>query len=136
MISMNNKEVKLVLSGLTCANCANKIETRVNNLEGVKEANLNFTTSTLTIEGNEGSELKDIVIKAKEIINKLEHQLKEVVSVKALVDLNNLPANTTGTYTLKEVPFRAYNADGEVVLRSIQLQVIKYSLDVSRRSVF
>ena len=76
MISMNNKEVKLVLSGLTCANCANKIETRVNNLEGVKEANLNFTTSTLTIEGNEDSELKDIVIKAKEIINKLEPEVK------------------------------------------------------------
>ena len=50
VIGMEKKEIKLILSGLTCANCANKIETRVNNLDGVKEANLNFTTSTLIIE--------------------------------------------------------------------------------------
>lgn len=76
MISMNKKEIKLVLSGLTCANCANKIETRVNDLEGVKEANLNFTTSTLIIEGDGNRELKDIILKAKEIINKLEPEVK------------------------------------------------------------
>ena len=76
MIYMNKKEVKLILSGLTCANCANKIETRVNDLEGVKEANLNFTTSTLTIESDSNSELEDIILKAKEIINKLEPEVK------------------------------------------------------------
>lgn len=76
MITMNKNEIKLILSGLTCANCANKIETRVNNLEGVKEANLNFTTSTLTIEGDGKIELNDIILKAKEIIKKLEPEVK------------------------------------------------------------
>lgn len=76
MITMNKNEIKLILSGLTCANCANKIETRVNNLEGVKEASLNFTTSTLSIEGNGNEELMDIILKAKEIINKLEPEVK------------------------------------------------------------
>ncbi len=73
---MSKNETKLILSGLTCANCANKIETRVNDLEGVKEANLNFTTSTLTIEGDGNKELNDIIIKAKEIIKKLEPEVK------------------------------------------------------------
>ncbi|MCF0148303.1 MAG: cadmium-translocating P-type ATPase [Clostridium sp.] len=73
---MSKNETKLILSGLTCANCANKIETRVNNLEGVKEANLNFTTSTLIIEGNGNEDLNDIVVKAKEIIKKLEPEVK------------------------------------------------------------
>ena len=36
VIGMEKKEIKLILSGLTCANCANKIETRVNKLDGVK----------------------------------------------------------------------------------------------------
>ena len=102
MISMNNKEVKLVLSGLTCANCANKIETRVNNLEGVKEANLNFTTSTLTIEGNEDSELKDIVIKAKEIINKLEPEVKVYNKDEENVVIENMNRCTSGVCSTVE----------------------------------
>ena len=102
MISMNNKEVKLVLSGLTCANCANKIETRVNNLEGVKEANLNFTTSTLTIEGNENSELKDIVIKAKEIINKLEPEVKVYNKDEENVVIENMNRCTSGVCSTVE----------------------------------
>ena len=47
---MKNNEIKLFLEGLDCANCANKIEKRVNDLEEVKEANLNFTSLTLLIE--------------------------------------------------------------------------------------
>ena len=45
---------KLVLNGLDCANCANKIEVRVNKINGIKEATMNFSTSTLTIEIKEG----------------------------------------------------------------------------------
>lgn len=70
----------------------------------------------------------------KVVIKGAEHQLKEVVSVKALVDLNNLPANTTGTYTLKEVPFRAYNADGEVVEVEIVPGTIDITLDITSPS--
>ncbi len=101
MISMDNKEVKLILSGLTCANCANKIETKVNNLEGVKEANLNFTTSTLTIEGNGDSELKDIIIKAKDIINKLEPEVKVYEKDKEKVVVENVSRCTSGVCSIE-----------------------------------
>ena len=45
----NDKTFKLTLLGLDCANCANKIEDRVNRLQFVEEATLNFSTSQLTV---------------------------------------------------------------------------------------
>ena len=72
---MGKQEIKLILSGLTCANCANKIEKRVNDLEYIEEANLNFATSTLLISGDGSKSDDEIVKKAKEIINKLEPEV-------------------------------------------------------------
>ncbi|MDZ4975912.1 heavy metal translocating P-type ATPase, partial [Clostridium perfringens] len=69
---MSSNEIKLILSGLTCANCANKIETRVNNLNGVKEATLNFTTSNLIIELNGEKPTEEVIEETKSIIKKLE----------------------------------------------------------------
>lgn len=73
---MSSNEVKLILSGLDCANCANKIETKVNNLNGVKEATLNFATSTLIIELNGTIEREDAIKEIKSIVNKLEPGVK------------------------------------------------------------
>ena len=98
---MNKNEIKLILSGLTCANCANKIETRVNNLEGVKEASLNFTTSTLSIEGNGNEELMDIILKAKEIINKLEPEVKVFHKDEENVVIENVNRCTSKTCSVE-----------------------------------
>ena len=54
-------EIRLVLNGLDCANCANKIETKVNKINGVKEATVNFSTTLLIAEIKEES-LKDEII--------------------------------------------------------------------------
>lgn len=62
----------------------------------------------------------------KVVIKGAEHQLKEVVEVKALVDLNNLTANSAGTYTIKDVPLKAYNKDGEVV----DVEIVPETIDV------
>ena len=62
----------------------------------------------------------------KVVIKGAEHQLKEVVEVKALVDLNNLTANTAGTYTIKDVPLKAYTKDGEVV----DVEIVPETIDV------
>ena len=64
--------IKLVLDGLNCANCANKIESKVNKISGVKEATVNFSTSVLTVEIHE-EKLKDEIVKEiKSIVKKLE----------------------------------------------------------------
>ena len=39
------------LEGLECANCAAKMEKAINELDGVKEATVNFMTTKLVIEG-------------------------------------------------------------------------------------
>lgn len=51
----------------------------------------------------------------KVIIKGAEHQLKQVATVKALVDINNLVNPEVGTTTLKDIPLRAYDEKGNVV---------------------
>ena len=71
-MTKDTNRIKLLLKGLACANCANKIEKKVNNIAGVKEANLNFTTATLSLEFQEDYERKDIISKIENIIKALE----------------------------------------------------------------
>lgn len=66
------EKFKLYLEGLDCAGCAVKIEDKINKLSEVNEATLNFTTKTLTIESKKVDSKANIIIKTKEIINKLE----------------------------------------------------------------
>ena len=63
----------------------------------------------------------------KVVIKGAEHQLKEVAQVKALVDVNNLPSQEVGTFTLKNVPLKAYNDQGEVV----DVEIVPESLEVN-----
>ncbi|MBQ8992553.1 MAG: heavy metal translocating P-type ATPase, partial [Turicibacter sp.] len=68
----NNRMFKLRLSGLDCANCANKIEERVNRLELVEEANLNFSTSQLTVFIKESAFKNEVIDAIKQIVKQLE----------------------------------------------------------------
>lgn len=60
------------LSGIGCANCARKIEAAVSKLEGVKEANLNFTLLKLTVLSTEELPQKQLGEKIQSIMNKIE----------------------------------------------------------------
>ncbi|WP_425449665.1 cation transporter [Dethiothermospora halolimnae] len=80
---------ELILEGLDCANCASKIENRVNKLEDIKNANLNFMTKTLKVEIT--ANVEKTVGNIREIVKKLEPH----VMVK---DKNS---NITKTYTMK-----------------------------------
>ncbi|MBY9014393.1 MAG: cadmium-translocating P-type ATPase [Candidatus Lokiarchaeota archaeon] len=44
------EDINLKLSGMTCANCALKIENKLGNLEGVKSAVVNFANEEATVE--------------------------------------------------------------------------------------
>ncbi|MGM0370269.1 MAG: heavy metal translocating P-type ATPase [Bacillota bacterium] len=70
--NQNNKEHKLILEGLNCASCANKIEDNVNQLNKVEEAYLNFSSKKLTVEVEDNSIKNKIIAETKEIINNLE----------------------------------------------------------------
>ncbi len=64
----------------------------------------------------------------KVIIKGAEHELKEVATVKALIDINNLLKQEVGTITLKDVPLRAYNNRGEVV--NVEIVPSKMNADI------
>lgn len=62
----------IVLEGLNCANCASKIEQRVNNMEEIESVSFSFATKVMTIEYNENRGFDSILAKIKKIVNSLE----------------------------------------------------------------
>lgn len=51
----------------------------------------------------------------KVVIKGADYQLKKVSTVKALVDVTSIAKQEVGTYTLKDVELKAYDADGNTV---------------------
>ena len=65
----------LKLEGLCCANCAAKIENRVQKIPNVTEANLSFMTQKLTIQADEG-DIDSIVEEASRIAKRIEDEVE------------------------------------------------------------
>lgn len=63
------KTFKLV--GLDCANCAAKIESSVQKIQGVTSASINFMTTKMVLEGDD-DKMDAIVAEATAIVKKLE----------------------------------------------------------------
>ena len=61
----------------------------------------------------------------KVVIKGAEHKLNEVATVKALIDIRNLVKQEVGTTTLKDVPLKAYNNEGEIV----DVEIVPEKLD-------
>lgn len=73
----SKSKIKLTLEGLDCANCAGKIEEKVNNLSNVDSASLNFSMKLLIINYDKNKDSEDNIIKsAKDIVNDLEPEVK------------------------------------------------------------
>ncbi|MDH5093176.1 cadmium-translocating P-type ATPase [Clostridium perfringens] len=81
------KDIKLYLDGLNCANCAGKIEDKVNKLTDVDEAVLNFSTKLLLITPKEGISEEELEEKVEKIVLDLEPD------VKVLKDKNKIKSS-------------------------------------------
>ena len=68
-----------ILDGLCCANCAAKIETGINKLDGVEKASISFLTSKLIIETAE--EPSAALLKQ---IQKMVHKVEPDVEMKEI----------------------------------------------------
>lgn len=66
---------KFKLQDLECANCAAKMEAGIKQLDGVKDASVNFIMQKLTLEADD-SKFDDILAKAKAICAKIEPDCK------------------------------------------------------------
>ena len=102
-------EIKLVLSGLNCANCANKIETKVNKINGIENASLNFSTTVLTIEINKEEEKNNIVNEIKSIVKKLEPHVKVIEKL----DNKDIKVNKSGCTSSCCINSHEYESNNE-----------------------
>jgi Cd2+/Zn2+-exporting ATPase len=78
----SNIKREFILEGLDCANCASKIESRINKLSEVKNATVNFATKKLTIQFSNINDAQTIIEKSKTIIKALEPDVSMVSAAK------------------------------------------------------
>lgn len=62
----------------------------------------------------------------KVIVKGAEHQLNKVATVKALADVKNIVKQEIGTTTLKDVPLKAYDEEGNI----IDVEIVPGKIDV------
>ncbi|MGG0185862.1 heavy metal translocating P-type ATPase [Bacillus rhizoplanae] len=67
-----------VLEGLDCANCAMKIETKINEMPAVTSASVDFVSKKLRVEVANKQELETTVANIKEVVQKLEPEVNVV----------------------------------------------------------
>ncbi len=63
------------LKGLDCANCAAKMEEKVNKIKGVESASISFMTGRMVIEYNEEN-IEEIIKQVKKAIKREEPDVK------------------------------------------------------------
>ena len=68
-----------------------------------------------------------VVIKGTDDAN-ANNSLKKVASVKALVDVQNLSVQDTGIVTIKKIPLKAYDKDGNIL--DVEIVPSKISVDL------
>lgn len=66
------------IEGIDCANCAAKVENKINKVKGINDATLNFMTSKLSIEfdSSDENDVKRIIEEVKKIVAKMEPDAK------------------------------------------------------------
>lgn len=79
--SIKKVKKEFILEGLGCANCAAKIEQKINELDGVNFANVNFLTKTLILETNEVNKLEELIGAVTNIVTNIESHVKVVEKV-------------------------------------------------------
>ncbi|MFD3218031.1 heavy metal translocating P-type ATPase [Bacillus sp. BR_7a] len=83
-------KAEFTVSGMTCATCANRVEKRLNKLEGVNEATVNFALESATVDFNPDeinvNEMKNAItklgykleVKSDEQDGSTDHRLQEI----------------------------------------------------------
>jgi len=71
--------MRLILKGLTCSNCALKIENEINSSHFVRNAKFNFATQLLTLENVNNLNKTEIIDKIRDIVHKYEPHVKVIL---------------------------------------------------------
>lgn len=62
------------IEGIDCANCATKLEDKINKIDGVNEATINFMMAKLYVDADCSTEeeFEELLAKIKEVTKKIE----------------------------------------------------------------
>jgi len=71
-----SKKKELLLEGLCCANCGNKIEAEIKNLEPISHVSLNFISKKLSFEIKEEKSLPAILKEISKIVKRIEPEVE------------------------------------------------------------
>lgn len=77
-VAMKSNECMLSIEGLDCPNCAAKVERKINTLEGIKEANVDFLGKKIVVLADEISE-NELVELIQTEVDKIEDGVKVFV---------------------------------------------------------
>ena len=91
LVTSNVKTIYLL--GLTCADCAGKIEKKVSEIEGVKRATVDVMSQKLTIEAMEAKKLPIIIRKASQIAVQIEPTVTVSLTEKSLKENSRTDSN-------------------------------------------
>ncbi|MHA1985295.1 MAG: heavy metal translocating P-type ATPase [Promethearchaeota archaeon] len=101
------EDINLKLSGMTCANCALKIENKLGNLKGVKKAVVNFANEEATVEYDPNTTNYDIMQAAvkdlgyKASLARVELKVIDEVSEENFEGLINEVLNIEGIHDVR-----------------------------------
>lgn len=73
---------ELILEGLCCVNCSNKIEAQSRKIDGVLDANINFISKNLVIQFQSEEGILNAIDEIKKIVKRIEPQV--IVKEKAI----------------------------------------------------
>src|SRR3954470_19780197 len=59
-VTLTSERIELPITGMTCASCANRVERRLNKLDGVT-ASVNYATETATVSYDTGIAVEQLV---------------------------------------------------------------------------
>ena len=80
---------EILLEGLTCANCASKIERESNNVDGVKSAVVDFVATKLILEIENPLKQDEIFNTIKNIVKRLEPDVNVIIIDRKKKDIKN-----------------------------------------------
>ena len=105
-IKMNSESNNMILSikGLHCANCAAKIEKKINDINEIEEANLDFIGEKILIKTSETNEMKLI-----DAIQKIADSIEDGVTISSRRKIKNKTVHEN-----KDVHEHSHEHGGEV----------------------
>ncbi len=107
MEEKTEEKIKIILSGMTCASCALKIETKLKSLDGVSSSVVNFANEEATVEYNSSKisyddfnkAVKDLGYKAS--LAKIDYKLTDSISESEFNNLVDDFKNIEGIYEVR-----------------------------------